>query len=191
MTFESRIKQILILPVPFGTSFFGSTLPNIYMLFEEGQIPQYPLDLHSYLQIQLGPTGGPTDIPRVRALIRELEDAGHLIEESPGHFVWWTALPQETQETVVAWVRATFGEPQPRRSIERALEEVVELEELLPKDYTVDEVGEEMADVVICLMAAAEANGVDLRDAINAKMRKNRARRWESRGDGTGYHIKD
>ncbi len=97
----------------------------------------------------------------------------------------------EGQETIANWVRETFGEPQKERAIMRAHEEMQELVECLDKEVTPDEVGEEMADVAICLFAAAEAWGQDLAEHVDRKMAKNRKRKWRSMGDGTGYHIKE
>ena len=46
------------------------------------------------------------------------------------------------------------------------------------------DVGEELADVAIYLLSLAEMLGVDLQDAVEAKLVKNAARRYESLPNG-------
>lgn len=41
------------------------------------------------------------------------------------------------------------------------------------------------------LWLAANNLGFNVADAVDAKMRKNRARKWNRRSDGTGYHVKE
>jgi len=90
-------------------------------------------------------------------------------------------VPQgETLEGIDAWLEETFGPIQPARCVQRAKEEMDELEEKDCLDV------EEAADVVICML---HYPGVV--EAIQHKMVKNRRRRWRLVGDGTGYHIKE
>lgn len=41
------------------------------------------------------------------------------------------------------------------------------------------------------LWRVANTLGFDVADAVDAKMRKNRERKWNKRPDGTGYHVKE
>lgn len=123
----------------------------------------------------------------------------------------------ETQKTIGAWVDATFpgSDPtQPRKEL-RALDETVELclaggatageirekvERALRKAFDGSPTAEavkpnpgavpaEAADVAIVLNGLAELKGFDLQEEVDKKMAINRARRWGTNGDGTGYHI--
>jgi len=92
-----------------------------------------------------------------------------------------------TDETFVScgqWADETFGPAIPARRLERAAEELEEARTATPEKLM-----EEIADVVICLAAAALSAGEDLQAALNAKMAINRKREWSIRGDGTGYHV--
>lgn len=120
----------------------------------------------------------------------------------------------ETQQTVAAWMAATFpgADPDsPRKSL-RALEEMVELclasgatpwqvqEAVLAATAGLaphaaarrpDQIPAETADVQIVLYGVAHMRGFDLAAEVDRKMAVNRARRWAARGDGTGYHVKE
>lgn len=48
----------------------------------------------------------------------------------------------------------------------------------------------EAADVLIVLYGVAHMRGFDLHAEVEKKMAVNRARKWQARGDGTGYHVK-
>lgn len=85
----------------------------------------------------------------------------------------------ETLDTIAQWCEETFGPITPERMVERAGEE---FEELRAEPSS----AEEAADVVICLSRVP-----GLWEAVLRKMAKNRLRRWNLRGDGTGYHIKE
>lgn len=85
----------------------------------------------------------------------------------------------ETIATIIAWGDETFGPCSQERAIGRAWEEWQEM--LLPDA----DVPIEAADVIICLLRIP-----GIADAIQRKMAINRARRWNLKGDGTGYHIK-
>lgn len=54
-----------------------------------------------------------------------------------------------------------------------------------------DKVPEELADCAIVLDVLAERRGIDLRTEVDRKMAINRARKWNVKGDGTGYHTED
>lgn len=93
----------------------------------------------------------------------------------------------ETWESVAAWCEETFGPCTPFRMVERADEEMGELRDEVSRyvEWT-DKARIEAADVLICL---SRVPGIWA--AVEEKMAINRARRWDKRGDGTGYHIKD
>lgn len=119
--------------------------------------------------------------------------------------------PAETQRSVGEWINTTFpgSDPvSPRKSL-RCLEEMVEL--CIASGATPDEIcqtasaaaqkerrsgrspeqiPDEAADVLILLYGLAHMHKFDLHAAVERKMRKNRTRKWEPRGDGTGYHVK-
>lgn len=88
----------------------------------------------------------------------------------------------ETFESIIAWGDAVFGPAtDPDRIVERAWEE---WREMLDEKPGTEERAIETADVIIVLLRTP-----GIIDALNAKMAKNRARKWSLRGDGTGYHI--
>lgn len=91
---------------------------------------------------------------------------------------------RETLRSCGEWAHTTFGRATIPRALARAEEELIEAKEAAPEDVL-----EEIADVVICLAAAALSVG-DLQTAIDRKMAINRERKWDVRGDGTGYHRK-
>lgn len=94
---------------------------------------------------------------------------------------------RENQATITAWVRETFGKVSSiARAKERTEEEFAEFRRAA---YPAD-IAAEAADVVICLFAVCESIGHSLMEEVNRKMVINRSRKWESRGDGTGYHVK-
>lgn len=109
-----------------------------------------------------------------------------------------SAVVREDQGTIEDWRAATFGgTPTPERAAERAWEEMAEF--ALSCDISImanadrvvtnSETIREAANVVIALYAFAEAAGEDLDAEVARKMAINRARKWESAGDGTGYHV--
>jgi len=91
----------------------------------------------------------------------------------------------ETPDTIRHWAVDTFGLAKISRILERTGEELVELNDAFVANDA-DAIIEEAADVVITL-----CNLPGLQAAIDAKMAKNRARKWQVMGDGTGYHIKE
>jgi uncharacterized protein YabN with tetrapyrrole methylase and pyrophosphatase domain len=52
-----------------------------------------------------------------------------------------------------------------------------------------DDLGEELADVALYLVSLAEMNGIDLQTAIERKIEKNRARRYE-RDEASGLMVR-
>lgn len=93
----------------------------------------------------------------------------------------------ETSDSISKWARETFG---PITSatpdcvvIDRAYQEWVELACAPPEKRA-----SEAADVIIVLSQLFPLYGTDMQTEIDAKMRTNRARQWETNGDGTGRH---
>lgn len=126
---------------------------------------------------------------------------------------------EETQQTVGEWIDQTFlgNDPEAPRMALRALEEMAELciasganvDDMMKAVMTVynkahncpksgliskpefDKIPYEAADVLILLYKVAHMRRFDLHEAVDKKMEINRSRKWASRGDGTGYHIKE
>ena len=96
----------------------------------------------------------------------------------------------ETQITISDWAISTFGHPaSAKKIVERFVEEVIELDTLsaaTPPD--IQKVKDECADCLIVLYQVANVYGFNLNLAVNDKMRINRNREWELRGDGTAQH---
>lgn len=84
----------------------------------------------------------------------------------------------ETWASINQWCDDTFGTATIPQIIERAKEEFAELE-TEGADHAI-----EAADVVICLCRIP-----GFAEALQRKMRINRARKWRLVGNGTGYHI--
>ncbi len=96
---------------------------------------------------------------------------------------------QEDQKSMCDWAEATFGPVNDVNNlVERAYEEMHELAVSVKSSDRVN-IMEEVADVVILLNRLSTELGFDLKDAVNQKMTKNRTRKWQSAGDGTGRHI--
>lgn len=105
----------------------------------------------------------------------------------------------ETQETISAWGRKTFGEPDALAIGARMNCEVAELlvalrnvrdtdqgpEALLCREEAVKECG----DVYIMLVQVADALGVDLQAVVEAKMMVNRDRTWGKTASGKVQHV--
>lgn len=83
----------------------------------------------------------------------------------------------ETWASIAQWCEDTFGPVTLKRTAERANEEMIELLEK-PDDVI------EAADVLIVL-----SRYPGLWEAVERKMAINRARVWDVKGDGTGYHV--
>jgi hypothetical protein len=98
----------------------------------------------------------------------------------------------ETQQTISEWAEKTFGYATRERSIDRMLEEVVELKltNINDKD-AFDKVSDECADIYITMCQVASVFGFSLEACVNHKMQINRGRKWKIAGDGTGQHVKE
>ena len=94
----------------------------------------------------------------------------------------------ETQATIARWGEETFGPvAHPAALAKRARLELDELIEALERGDA-GEAAREVADVLILLNRLGATLGFDIADAVDAKMKANRARKWVSAGDGTGRH---
>lgn len=90
----------------------------------------------------------------------------------------------ETAESIKNWADETFGFAPYIIQLERAKKEFLELEVAI---FSADakKIAMEAADVIICLsrLAALYPNAVD------EKMKINRARKWKVDGNGCGQHV--
>lgn len=92
---------------------------------------------------------------------------------------------EQTLAEVMAWADATFPHATPESKAAHLLREAHELRDN-PRDP------EEIADVVILAAGAAHLSGVDLHQAIRAKLAKLRTRRWGPIGpDGVVEHVRE
>jgi NTP pyrophosphatase (non-canonical NTP hydrolase) len=97
----------------------------------------------------------------------------------------------ETQVSISQWAEKTFGPAGSNaRAVARANREMAELLEHVTADDAHPEAAEEVADIVIVLYRVATRLGVDLHERIDAKMARNRVRKWKLDGTGHGYHVK-
>jgi NTP pyrophosphatase (non-canonical NTP hydrolase) len=95
----------------------------------------------------------------------------------------------ETQQAMCDWAEQTFGPvSDPKALWDRAMLEMAELGEAVA-DRDISEIGKEASDVLILLYRLVDQFGLDLDAELDAKMAINRARKWSSKGDGTGSHI--
>lgn len=98
-------------------------------------------------------------------------------------------MTHETQESITRWGEETFGPViEPAALARRTRLEVDELIDALEKG-DMREATQEAADILILLSRLAQILGFNLADAVDEKMKLNRARRWAPTGDGTGRHI--
>jgi phosphoribosyl-ATP pyrophosphohydrolase len=96
----------------------------------------------------------------------------------------------ETQFTINCWTNDIGIKPAKMSILTRANEEMAELLNAGAKDDAHD-VREEMADVVICLMVAAQTWGFNLDVEISRKMKINRTRTWIiDETTGQAHHVK-
>lgn len=93
----------------------------------------------------------------------------------------------ENQKSITSWQRETFGPTTPKLALSRMHKEYYELARAIDEH---DLVGarEEVADVLVTLYRVAEELGVDLAEAVNRKMKVNRARSWDVDAFGHGQH---
>ena len=96
----------------------------------------------------------------------------------------------ETQHTIAAWGEETFG-PVASASVlvERARLEFDELADAVRENDDAA-VAQEIADILILLYRVATLHNAEVDQAVQAKMKVNRARTWVRNGDGTGRHVK-
>ena len=98
----------------------------------------------------------------------------------------------ETCATVAQWANEVFGpQSDTARVAARANEEMAELLRAATSGKSADEICAEAADVVIVLARMTDLIGINLWDAVEAKMVINRARVWKQDGTGNGYHIRE
>jgi len=95
-------------------------------------------------------------------------------------------VASETITTVTTWANEAFGQAEIGVQIERAKKEFIELLKLQEVDHDNAQLAEEAADVCICLYRVI---GTLDPEAINKKMKKNRARKWQVDGNGTAQHV--
>ena len=94
------------------------------------------------------------------------------------------SAPAETIGSVTTWADETFGQAMILSMIERAKKEWDEL--LYASLHDMDRTAEEAADVCICLYRVI---GTLDPEAINKKMAKNRARKWQVDRQGCAQHV--
>lgn len=95
-------------------------------------------------------------------------------------------MPSETIASVTAWANETFGAATVLAQIMRVEKEWLELKSLLGSGTSLGKIAEEAADVCICLYRVI---GTLDPEAINKKMAKNRARKWQVDGQGCAQHV--
>lgn len=101
-------------------------------------------------------------------------------------------MKRETVQSVTRWADTTFGPATIARQLLRLQQEMNELTLLYEEmelglvKFNPRKLGEEAADVVICLYRII---GTLDCEAIDKKMKVNRSRKWALSGDGCGQHI--
>lgn len=92
-------------------------------------------------------------------------------------------------EPIVQWGLTTFNcLPE---NLLKTKREFNELQSAIDANAPPEEIGSEMADVVIMLAGLAAHYGLDLASCVDSKMTINRARKWTRLPDGTYQHIKE
>lgn len=85
----------------------------------------------------------------------------------------------ETQESIAAWIAETFGEEVSNaRIVARANEEMAELLKCVTTDEDHPKIGEELADVAICLCRLGPRLGVDVLGQEKPFTRENWDEHW-------------
>lgn len=138
--------------------------------------------------------GAPDSTTRwIGALIQDIEAATPGVTKSvvKESLTTESAAPSETVQSVTEWANQTFGKATSQAMMDRAKKEWDELLDLFhPPDHTEccipKKVAEEAADVCICLYRVI---GTLDPEAINKKMAKNRARKWQVDGQGCAQHV--
>ena len=98
-------------------------------------------------------------------------------------------MPIESSKSIAQWGRETFGDAASVKSyVLRAQEELAELIEAIVNGEPHKNIALEAADVTILLHRITGTLGLELYDAVDAKMAINRDRKWVPSGDGVGRH---
>lgn len=94
------------------------------------------------------------------------------------------------QKTVANWVHSRFGPQDQTSRMEKLCEE---FQELLFADFDGQQQDkrEEAADVMICLLAYADAAGFDLAAAVAEKFSRLQRRQWLQTENGTWERVRD
>lgn len=106
----------------------------------------------------------------------------------------------ETATSINQWADQTFGMipfGMEGRAIDRALEELAEVEETI--DFCDDDTNDELADVWVVLLRVcghfryepSTRPSDEMQRRIDRKMKKNRLRTWEPDGTGHGQHVRE
>ena len=96
------------------------------------------------------------------------------------------------QESIARWQNENFPGVTPGAAFDRLEQEIEEFGELFrvsPTPRRIEEYANEAADVFIVLVQVCDSLGIDLADAVTAKMNVNLARKWKINPDGTGQHV--
>jgi len=105
--------------------------------------------------------------------------------------------PKENQRTISDWAHDTFGKCSTYAAFLRMDKEYKELSDVMDQFLTwtpeqrakaLDQVANECADILITLYRVADVSSFDLHEAVDHKMKINRARKWKVNSDGTGQH---
>lgn len=102
-----------------------------------------------------------------------------------GHTSYDRSSDEQDLNGIARWCEEMFGPITPQRLASRAQEEMDELhEELRKSNEWTTAAREEVADIIIILSRVP-----GLMEAVHRKMEKNKKRKWEFHGDGTGRHV--
>jgi NTP pyrophosphatase (non-canonical NTP hydrolase) len=106
----------------------------------------------------------------------------------------WAYVPlpiyKEDQKTISSWGKDTFGVAKsPALLVKRAAEEMRELLEAVESAEKLKGIPQELADVMVVLLQAANDYNTDLLGAVEHKMQINRNRKWKITEDGVGQHV--
>lgn len=99
---------------------------------------------------------------------------------------------EDVYANFLVFSRQAFGVLPPGVSLLKAKEEIDELDIEIRLKIGSDNLLEEFADVVTCLIAELDANNhtiYDLIEAIHAKTEKNKLRKWIQNENGTFSHA--
>ena len=96
----------------------------------------------------------------------------------------------ELEKERLAWSLETFTEATPIASLRKLESEIKEIEANIVKGHRDPE---EYADGIMCLFDAAGREGISVEEiieAFEAKLAKNKARKWKKNPDNSYSHIK-